>query len=93
MATVKIKSMRFQRNGVHGESFYHALISYKEQGATPVNNMLVTFKTANEKEIERASVRAVDIDNITEAWRGDIIGHDLQVCLNKEMKAKGNRTK
>lgn len=89
MTKIKIKSMRFQRNGVHGSPFYHALISYKEQATIAVNNMLVTFQTNDDKEINIQSCRAVDIDNLSEAWRGDIIANDLQRYFNAEIKAKG----
>lgn len=90
MARIKIKSMYFQRNGVHGAPFYHALISYREGGVKPIDNMLVSFQSHGEDyEVSRETFRAVDLDNIQEAWRGDVIAYDLETHLKIQMKANG----
>jgi hypothetical protein len=84
---VKIKHLKFQRNGVMGECFYHCLADIT---IDKKRTMLVTFQAGeHDNAINRHTCRAVDINDYSEAWRGDEIAYDLQEYFRKEMTSKG----
>ncbi len=88
----KIKYLKFQRNGVAGEPFYHCLIDLieKDLGGVITREMIVTFRATNDdKGIIPASCRVVCLAEISEAWRGDEIAYSLQRTFDAEMKEKG----
>lgn len=69
----------FQRNGSSNPPFYSCL-----QGA-----LLITFDTyASDNRVKVRSVRAVDITNPTESWRGDVIGEELNTWFQRNHKGK-----
>lgn len=83
----KIKYLHFQRNGVHGEPFYHCLVTIKDDKS---RDMLVTFRTAvNDTQILWSSCRAVDLKDYSQSWRGDVIASCINDELDKEMKENG----
>ncbi|MBK7380501.1 MAG: hypothetical protein IPJ03_16220 [Ignavibacteriales bacterium] len=68
---VEYSNMNFQRNGVAGESFYSLTIDTKEQ-KNERGKYLITFKTdETDTKILRGSCRVVDLNNLTECYRGD----------------------
>jgi hypothetical protein len=79
---MKIYQLIFQRNGVHGEGFYHCHASIEEG-----KNFLITFQTGeDDKEINIRTCRAVNLDDLTERWRGDEIAFRLQKHFSQEIK-------
>lgn len=72
----KIKMLVFQRNGVMGNSFYHAIVDIKDDKK---REMIVTFEASNDdKVIDIPSCRAFCPAEPLEKWRGDEIGRALQ---------------
>ena len=88
MAQIKLIHLTFQRNGVHGQPFYHALIDYREGEKY---RMLVTFETdKTDKRVNWQTCRAVNLDNLNDKWRGDEIAINLtRFFANKRKKEKG----
>jgi hypothetical protein len=83
----KIKYLKFQRNGVGGEPFYHCLADITDDKR---REMLLTFQTKkDDKEIVWSSCRAVCLNEIDEAWRGDVLAYELQRELSKQMAKNG----
>ncbi len=73
---VGYSNMNFQRNGVAGESFYSIILETKEEKRN--NHFLVTFQTDDsDVKINRQTCRVVDMNNLTESWRGDVFADYL----------------
>ena len=74
MSEIKIKKLRYQRNGCAGEGFYQMLLDCDEY-----KNIIASFTTANEDHnvvIDRC--RVINPNNFNDAFRGDNIGYYIQ---------------
>jgi hypothetical protein len=85
---LKINYLKFQRNGVAGEPFYHCFCTVTDDKK---REMILTFTTQNndDKTVNWSSCRAVCINEPGEAWRGDVLAYELQRELSKEMAKHG----
>lgn len=89
MKIKSVKNLTFQRNGVHGESFYHCFATTNEAKG----EFIVTFQTeirpnggGTQKDyVIIPTCRAVSINEPTEIWRGD----EFAWALNDYFKAIG----
>lgn len=78
--TFKIETIRFQRNGVAGEPFYHCFVRNLPDAK---GRFLITFQTdSKDLTINTGTCRVVCLDQFNAAWRGDNIGYDLQKRLD-----------
>jgi hypothetical protein len=73
--TIQIKSITFQRNGVHGNGFYHCFFSNSKSH----KNMLATFETEtieseNVEIVDKVNCRVVNLDAPELTYRGDEFG-------------------
>lgn len=85
---IKILNLTYQRNGVHADSFYHCLAEITD-GIK--RKMLVTFQTQkDDAKVNLGTCRAVNLDDLSEKWRGDEIGIELNKELYKQcLKVSG----
>ncbi len=73
---VGYSNMNFQRNGVSGDSFYSIILETKEKDTN--NHFLITFETDEaDLKINRHTCRVVELNNLSESWRGDIFADHL----------------
>lgn len=82
--SIKIKSVNFQRNGIHGEPFCSVLYTDKKQ------TFIATFRTEedNTKEsIIPSTCRVVNLEDHTSCWRGDEISQQIEHALHDLMAA------
>jgi len=81
---MKITALKYQRNGISGEPFYHC--AYTDTHGS----FIATFTTDSQDcKVKTTTCRAVNIDDLQSAWRGDHIGGELQSELSRLMVAKG----
>lgn len=82
MKIVKYGNMNFQRNGVAGEPFYSLTIQTRES-KNKLDNYLITFNTfENDMAIIPSSCRVINLNNLTESYRGDEFAHALNDMFN-----------
>ena len=69
----EISNVTFHRNGVSGNSYFSLLAK------TNIGNLLLTFEysIARLDRADRRSLRAINIDDLKEKYRGDEIADDL----------------
>lgn len=83
---MKLLNFRFQRNGVAGNNFYHAIVKMENK------KFVITFESSDDDlTVKIATVRVVCIDQPNEAWRGDEIGYNLRKLLWEKLYAEKER--
>lgn len=81
---MKINSLNYQRNGVSGEGFY--ICQYALDGEW---GLIATFRTYNdERTINRETCRAIDPEDLTKCYRGDIVADELNKWFFSCFKGK-----
>jgi hypothetical protein len=87
--TLKIKSLRFQRNGVAGQPFYHAFVDNLPDFK---GNFLITFQS-NYKDLKvlPKTCRVVCLDKPNLAWRGDNIAAELNERISIGLESERQR--
>ena len=82
---VGYSNMNFQRNGVAGEPFYSLTLETKEKNKR--NHYLVTFQTDDKDiRVDRHTCRVVNLQDITESWRGDIFADYINIMFEELRK-------
>lgn len=82
---IKIQSLNFQRNGVHGDSFYTCAFTDNKKP------LIATFDAhSNDGETEefipRISCRVINPADLSEKFRGDEYAFQLKQPLNELQK-------
>lgn len=72
-----MSNTQYHRNGVDGQDFYSAIISWQENGKV-YPSMLVTFEMDIQEKMIYTSCRVVSIDSPTTKWRGDKVAIAIQ---------------
>ena len=85
---MKIKSLKhltFQRNGVHREGFYHAIVTTTEDKG---RNFVVNFQShdSGDLDINIPSCRVVCIEQPRLKWRGDKFAYALHDYFKQKAK-------
>lgn len=80
---MKITNLKYQRNGVHGDGFYHCKVSGLFDKR---DEFIVTFEFLDEDEevINRSSCRVVNLVDLSLPYRGDEIAGKIE----KKLKGK-----
>lgn len=86
MANLKVKILagNYQRNGISGVGFYSADIILFEDGNKI--RLFATFETDLQDEIIIDRTRVTNPNNIYDCYRGDTIGHLLDVEIERLKK-------
>ena len=91
MWTVKVKRIKYNRNGVMGEPFYSALIDSRIDKHDK-QNLIATFTTTDllenggDNTVVIHTCRVINPLDITLCWRGDEFAREIQGELDKAMK-------
>lgn len=84
MKKMKLLSLNYQRNGISGEGFFHAIVQNLSDNK---GKFLISF-TTDEKQSETvncSTCRVVMLDGYEHpeyaCWRGDVIAEEIQNCI------------